>query len=253
MPRSWKGGLVKVIRTVNLTKKFGNLLVFEDVNFSIEKGERVVIIGPSGAGKSTFIRCLNFLEFPTSGEVYFEGKKIDKNSKNLSSIRQRIGMVFQHFNLFPHLTALQNVTIAPVKVKRMSEKDANEIAMYYLSKVGLADRAEHYPSQLSGGEKQRVAIARALAMKPDLMLFDEPTSALDVEMIKEVLDTMEQLALEGMTMIVVTHEISFAKEVADRIVFMADKKIVEENTPKEFFANPRTDRAKKFLDKIANI
>jgi polar amino acid transport system ATP-binding protein len=238
---------------VNLTKKFGNLLVFEDVNFSIEKGERVVIIGPSGAGKSTFIRCLNFLEFPTSGEVYFEGKKIDKNSKNLSSIRQRIGMVFQHFNLFPHVTALQNVTIAPVKVKRMSEKDANEIAMYYLSKVGLADRAEHYPSQLSGGEKQRVAIARALAMKPDLMLFDEPTSALDVEMIKEVLDTMEQLALEGMTMIVVTHEISFAKEVADRIVFMADKKIVEENTPKEFFANPRTDRAKKFLDKIANI
>ncbi len=242
-----------MIRTVNLTKKFGNLLVFEDVNFSIEKGERVVIIGPSGAGKSTFIRCLNFLEFPTSGEVYFEGKKIDKNSKNLSSIRQRIGMVFQHFNLFPHLTALQNVTIAPVKVKRMSEKDANEIAMYYLSKVGLADRAGHYPSQLSGGEKQRVAIARALAMKPDLMLFDEPTSALDVEMIKEVLDTMEQLALEGMTMIVVTHEISFAKEVADRIVFMADKKIVEENTPKEFFANPRTDRAKKFLDKIANI
>ncbi len=253
MPRSWKGGLVKVIRTVNLTKKFGNLLVFEDVNFSIEKGERVVIIGPSGAGKSTFIRCLNFLEFPTSGEVYFEGKKIDKNSKNLPSIRQRIGMVFQHFNLFPHLTALQNVTIAPVKVKRMSEKDASEIAMYYLSKVGLADRAKHYPSQLSGGEKQRVAIARALAMKPDLMLFDEPTSALDVEMIKEVLDTMEQLALEGMTMIVVTHEISFAKEVADRIVFMADKKIVEENTPKEFFANPRTDRAKKFLDKIANI
>ena len=162
-------------------------------------------------------------------------------------------MVFQHFNLFPHLTALQNVTIAPVKVKRMSEKDASEIAMYYLSKVGLADRAKHYPSQLSGGEKQRVAIARALAMKPDLMLFDEPTSALDVEMIKEVLDTMEQLALEGMTMIVVTHEISFAKEVADRTVFMADKKIVEENTPKEFFANPRTDRAKKFLDKIANI
>jgi len=242
-----------VIRTINLTKKFGNLLVFEDVNFSIEKGERVVIIGPSGAGKSTFIRCLNFLEFPTSGEVYFEGKKIDKNSKNLPSIRQRIGMVFQHFNLFPHLTALQNVTIAPVKVKRMSEKDASEIAMYYLSKVGLADRAKHYPSQLSGGEKQRVAIARALAMKPDLMLFDEPTSALDVEMIKEVLDTMEQLALEGMTMIVVTHEISFAKEVADRIVFMADKKIVEENTPKEFFADPRTDRAKKFLDKIANI
>ncbi len=242
-----------MIRTINLTKKFGNLLVFEDVNFSIEKGERVVIIGPSGAGKSTFIRCLNFLEFPTSGEVYFEGKKIDKNSKNLPSIRQRIGMVFQHFNLFPHLTALQNVTIAPVKVKRMSEKDASEIAMYYLSKVGLADRAKHYPSQLSGGEKQRVAIARALAMKPDLMLFDEPTSALDVEMIKEVLDTMEQLALEGMTMIVVTHEISFAKEVADRIVFMADKKIVEENTPKEFFANPRTDRAKKFLDKIANI
>ncbi len=242
-----------MIKTVNLTKKFGNLLVFKDVNFSIEKGERVVIIGPSGAGKSTFIRCLNFLEFPTSGEVYFEGKRVDKKSKNLPAIRQRIGMVFQHFNLFPHLTALQNVTIAPIKVKHLSEKEANKIAMYYLSKVGLADRADHYPSQLSGGEKQRVAIARALAMKPDLMLFDEPTSALDVEMIKEVLDTMEQLAMEGMTMIVVTHEISFAKEVADRVVFMADKQIVEENTPKEFFAHPKTDRAKKFLDKIVNI
>ncbi len=253
MLRNLKGGLAEVIRTVNLTKKFGDLLVFEDVNFSIKKGERVVIIGPSGAGKSTFIRCLNFLEFPTSGEVYFEGKKIDKNSKNLPAIRQRIGMVFQHFNLFPHLTALQNVTIAPVKVKKISEKEANEIAMAYLSKVGLADRADHYPSQLSGGEKQRVAIARALAMKPDLMLFDEPTSALDVEMIKEVLDTMEQLALEGMTMIVVTHEISFAKEVADRVVFMADKKIVEESTPKEFFDHPKTDRAKKFLDKIVNL
>ncbi len=253
MRKNWKGGLAEVIKTVNLTKKFGDLLVFEDVNFSIEKGERVVIIGPSGAGKSTFIRCLNFLEFPTSGEVYFEGKKIDKNSRNLPSIRQRIGMVFQHFNLFPHLTALQNVTIAPIKVKKISEKEANEIAMAYLSKVGLADRAHHYPSQLSGGEKQRIAIARALAMKPDLMLFDEPTSALDVEMIKEVLDTMEQLAREGMTMIVVTHEISFAQEVADRVVFMADKKIVEENTPKEFFEHPKTDRAKKFLDKIVNI
>ncbi len=241
-----------MIKTVNLTKKFGDLLVFEDVNFKIEKGERVVIIGPSGAGKSTFIRCLNFIEFPTSGDVYFDGKKIDENS-NLPAIRQRIGMVFQHFNLFPHLTALQNVTIAPIKVKRMSEKEANEIAMYYLSKVGLADRINHYPSQLSGGEKQRIAIARALAMKPDLMLFDEPTSALDVEMVKEVLDTIEKLAFEGMTMIVVTHEISFAKEVADRLIFMADHHIVEENTPSEFFAHPRTERAKKFLNKIVNI
>ncbi len=252
MQKSWRGGLAEVIKTVNLTKKFGDLLVFEDVNFKIEKGERVVIIGPSGAGKSTFIRCLNFIEFPTSGDVYFDGKKIDENS-NLPAIRQRIGMVFQHFNLFPHLTALQNVTIAPIKVKRMSEKEANEIAMYYLSKVGLADRINHYPSQLSGGEKQRIAIARALAMKPDLMLFDEPTSALDVEMVKEVLDTIEKLAFEGMTMIVVTHEISFAKEVADRLIFMADHHIVEENTPSEFFAHPRTERAKKFLNKIVNI
>ncbi len=252
MQKSWRGGSAEVIKTVNLTKKFGDLLVFEDVNFKIEKGERVVIIGPSGAGKSTFIRCLNFIEFPTSGDVYFDGKKIDENS-NLPAIRQRIGMVFQHFNLFPHLTALQNVTIAPIKVKRMSEKEANEIAMYYLSKVGLADRINHYPSQLSGGEKQRIAIARALAMKPDLMLFDEPTSALDVEMVKEVLDTIEKLAFEGMTMIVVTHEISFAKEVADRLIFMADHHIVEENTPSEFFAHPRTERAKKFLNKIVNI
>ena len=241
-----------MIETVNLTKKFGDLLVFENVNFTIEKGERVVIIGPSGAGKSTFIRCLNFIEFPTSGEVYFEGRKIDKDS-NLPAIRQRIGMVFQHFNLFPHLTALQNVTIAPIKVKKMSEKEANEIAMYYLSKVGLADRINHYPSQLSGGEKQRIAIARALAMKPDLMLFDEPTSALDVEMVKEVLDTIEKLAFEGMTMIVVTHEITFAKEVADRLIFMADHHIVEESTPSEFFEHPRTERAKKFLNKIVNI
>jgi ABC-type polar amino acid transport system ATPase subunit len=179
-----------VLKTINLTKKFGDLTVFENINFSIKKGERVVIIGPSGAGKSTFIRCLNFIEFPTSGDVYFEGKKIDGNS-NLPAIRQRIGMVFQHFNLFPHLTALQNVTIAPIKVKKMSEKEANEIAMYYLSKVGLADRINHYPSQLSGGEKQRVAIARALAMKPDLMLFDEPTSALDVEMILLLLSQLK--------------------------------------------------------------
>ena len=252
MRRSWKGGLARVLKTINLTKKFGDLLVFENVNFSIKKEERVVIIGPSGAGKSTFIRCLNFIEFPTSGDVYFEGKKIDESS-NLPVIRQRIGMVFQHFNLFPHLTALQNVTVAPIKVKKMNEKDANEIAMYYLSKVGLADRINHYPSQLSGGEKQRVAIARALAMKPDLMLFDEPTSALDVEMIKEVLDTIEKVALEGMTMIVVTHEISFAKEVADRLIFMADKRVIEESTPKEFFENPKTERAKKFLNKIVNI
>jgi ABC-type polar amino acid transport system ATPase subunit len=252
MQKNWKGGSVKVLKTVNLTKKFGDLTVFENINFSIKKGERVVIIGPSGAGKSTFIRCLNFIEFPTSGDVYFEGKKVDKGS-NLPAIRQRIGMVFQHFNLFPHLSALQNVTIAPIKVKKMSEKDANEIAMYYLSKVGLADRINHYPSQLSGGEKQRVAIARALAMKPDLMLFDEPTSALDVEMVKEVLDTIEKLAFEGMTMIVVTHEITFAKEVADRLIFMADKHIVEEGIPNEFFAHPKTDRAKKFLNKIVNI
>ena len=252
MHRDLKGGLVRVLKTINLTKKFGDLLVFDSINFSIDKGEKVVIIGPSGAGKSTFIRCLNFLEFPTSGEVYFDGKKIDENS-NLPLMRKRIGMVFQHFNLFPHLTALENVTIGPKQVNGLKDKEAQEIAMHYLSKVGLDKRVSHYPSQLSGGEKQRVAIARALAMKPDLMLFDEPTSALDVEMIKEVLDTIEKVALEGMTMIVVTHEISFAKEVADRLIFMADKKIVEESTPREFFENPQTDRAKKFLDKIVNI
>lgn len=241
-----------MLKTVNLTKKFGELTVFEDVNFSIEKGERVVIMGPSGTGKSTFIRCLNFIECPTSGSIYFNGRKINKNS-NLPMIRQHIGMVFQHFNLFPHLTALQNVTIAPIKVKKLNKKDANEIAMYYLSKVGLADRINHYPSQLSGGEKQRVAIARALAMKPDLMLFDEPTSALDVEMVKEVLDIIKKLAFEGMTMIVVTHEVSFAREVADRLIFMADKHIVEENTPSNFFSHPKTERAKRFLSKIVNI
>jgi polar amino acid transport system ATP-binding protein len=241
-----------VIKTVNLTKKFGNLTVLEDINFSIKQGERVVIIGPSGAGKSTFIRCLNFLEKPTSGEVYFKGEKITEKS-NLPHLRQRIGMVFQHFNLFPHLTALQNVTIAPMKVKGMRKKEAGDIAMYYLLKVGLEKRVKHYPRQLSGGEKQRVAIARALAMQPDLMLFDEPTSALDIEMIQEVLETMEQIAQEGMTMIVVTHEISFAKEVADRLIFMADGSIVEESTPKEFFTEPKTERAKKFLSKVVSV
>ncbi|MGB9695091.1 MAG: amino acid ABC transporter ATP-binding protein [Caldisericaceae bacterium] len=241
-----------MISTVDLTKKFGNLLVFKDINFSIQEGERVVIIGPSGAGKSTFIRCLNALEGPTKGDVYFKKEKINRET-NLNKLRENIGMVFQHFNLFPHLTALQNVTIGPIQVKKYKQNEARDVAMYYLRKVGLESRVNHFPRELSGGEKQRVAIARALAMNPEVMLFDEPTSALDVEMIQEVLEAMRQVAEDGMTMIVVTHEIAFAKQVADRLVFMADGSIVEENTPTEFFEQPRTERAKKFLSKVMSV
>jgi len=241
-----------VIRTVNLTKRFGKLTVFENINFTLEKGERVVIIGPSGAGKSTFLRCLNALEFPTEGEIYFNGVQITP-AIDLNKLREKIGMVFQLFNLFPHLTALQNVMLGPVVVKKMDKNLARDIAIDYLKKVGLGHRLNHYPKELSGGEKQRVAIARALAMQPELMLFDEPTSALDIEMIKEVLDVMREIAENGMTMIVVTHEISFAKEVADRIVFMADGKFVEEGLPYEFFEKPKTERARKFLSKVLSV
>lgn len=241
-----------MIKTVNLTKRFGNVKVFENVNFEVRKGEKVVIVGPSGAGKSTFLRCLNALELPSSGEIYYERTLITQKT-NLNKLREEIGMVFQHFNLFPHLTALQNVMLGPVVVKKMDKNLARDIAIDYLKKVGLGHRLNHYPKELSGGEKQRVAIARALAMQPKLMLFDEPTSALDIEMIQEVLDVMKEIAENGMTMVVVTHEISFAKEVADRVVFMADGRIVEEGHPIEFFENPQTERARRFLKSVLSV
>jgi ABC-type polar amino acid transport system ATPase subunit len=241
-----------VIRTVDLTKRFGNIRVFENVNFEVKKGEKVVIVGPSGAGKSTFLRCLNALELPTSGEIYYEGSLINPKT-NLNKLREEIGMVFQHFNLFPHLTAIENVMLGPIVVKKIDKNLARDIATNYLKKVGLGQRLNHYPKELSGGEKQRVAIARALAMEPKLMLFDEPTSALDIEMIQEVLDVMKEIAENGMTMVVVTHEIAFAKEVADRVVFMADGRIVEEGKPLEFFENPQTERARRFLRSVLSV
>ncbi|MGC9000395.1 amino acid ABC transporter ATP-binding protein [Caldisericum sp.] len=241
-----------MIRTVDLTKRFGNIRVFENVNFEVKKGEKVVIVGPSGAGKSTFLRCLNALELPTSGEIYYEGSLINPKT-NLNKLREEIGMVFQHFNLFPHLTAIENVMLGPIVVKKIDKNLARDIATNYLKKVGLGQRLNHYPKELSGGEKQRVAIARALAMEPKLMLFDEPTSALDIEMIQEVLDVMKEIAENGMTMVVVTHEIAFAKEVADRVVFMADGRIVEEGKPLEFFENPQTERARRFLRSVLSV
>lgn len=248
-----------IISVRNLHKKFGNLEVLKGVNIDVKRGDVVVVIGPSGCGKSTFLRCLNLLETPTLGEITLEGeyvfKKIDKQSerdaiKNINLHRQKIGMVFQQFNLFPHLTILKNITLAPVQLKKMTEKEANEKALALLKKVGLDDKANAYPPTLSGGQKQRIAIVRALAMEPDVMLFDEPTSALDPEMVGEVLKVMTELAQDKMTMIVVTHEMGFAKEVGTRIIFMDDGVIKEENSPKEFFANPKDKRLQEFLSKI---
>jgi len=236
----------------NLSKYFGKLYVLKNINLDLHKQEVLVIIGPSGAGKSTLIRCINRLEEPTKGEIIFNGKKIDSKT-DYNKLREQIGMVFQKFNLFPHLTALQNITLPLKIVKKKSEEEANKIAIEYLSKVGLKDRANHYPIQLSGGEQQRVAIARALSLEPQIMLFDEPTSSIDIELIKDVLDVMKNLAKEGMTMIVVSHEMGFAKEVGDRIIFMDKGEIVEENNPEDFFINPKTERAKQFLSKIINI
>ena len=241
-----------ILKIRNLYKKFGKIEVLKNINLDLHKQEVLVIIGPSGAGKSTLIRCINRLEEPTSGEIYFDGVKIDKNS-DYNKLRERIGMVFQRFNLFHHLTALENITLPLKVVKKKSEEEAKKIAFEYLEKVGLKDRANHYPIQLSGGEQQRVAIARALALQPEIMLFDEPTSAIDVELIKDVLDVMKILARDGMTMIVVSHEMGFAKEVGDRIIFMDKGEIVEENEPEEFFKNPKTERAKQFLSRIINI
>ncbi|MCP2239185.1 amino acid ABC transporter ATP-binding protein [Thermoanaerobacterium thermosaccharolyticum] len=239
-----------MIRVDNLHKNFGNLEVLKGVSLEVKKGEVLVVIGPSGSGKSTILRCINLLEEPTKGDIYIEGEKINDKKADINKIRQKVGMVFQHFNLFPNMTAIDNITLAPVKVKKMDKKDAEDIAIKLLKKVGLEDKRDSYPVKLSGGQKQRLAIARALAMQPDVMLFDEPTSALDPEMVKEVLNVMKELANEGMTMIVVTHEMGFAREVADRVIFVDDGVIVEEGTPKEVFENPKSPRTREFFSKI---
>nr|WP_308505883.1 amino acid ABC transporter ATP-binding protein [uncultured Agathobaculum sp.] len=234
----------------NLHKAFGDHEVLKGVNEHIEKGEKVVIIGPSGSGKSTFLRCLNLLEEPTSGDIIFEGQNITSKETDINVVRRRMGMVFQQFNLFPHLTVRENIKLAPVKLKIMTDEEADKRAMQLLERVGLPDKADSYPIQLSGGQQQRIAIARALAMNPDVMLFDEPTSALDPEMVGEVLEIMKELADEGMTMVVVTHEMGFAREVGTRVLFMDGGNIVEQNEPKEFFSNPKNPRLKDFLSKV---
>lgn len=234
----------------NLYKCFGETQVLKGIDEHIKKGEVLVLIGPSGSGKSTFLRCLNLLEKPTSGEITFEGKSITNKECDINKIREKMGMVFQQFNLFPHKTVLENITMAPIKVKKLSKEKATEKAMELLAKVGLSDKANSYPGSLSGGQKQRIAIARALAMEPDVMLFDEPTSALDPEMVGEVLNVMKELAEDGMTMVVVTHEMGFAKEVASRIIFMDNGKIIEKGAPNEIFFNPKNSRTREFLSKI---
>ena len=239
-----------MIRVNNLHKSFEKNEVLKGINEHIEKGEVVVVIGPSGSGKSTFLRCLNLLEVPTSGEIIFEGKNITDKKVDINKIREKMGMVFQQFNLFPHKTVLDNLTIAPIKVKGVSKADAEKKAKELLDRVGLLNKADAYPTSLSGGQKQRIAIARALAMDPDVMLFDEPTSALDPEMVGEVLNVMKELAKEGMTMVVVTHEMGFAREVGDRILFMDKGNIMEEGTPEEIFSNPKNPRTIDFLSKV---
>ncbi len=239
-----------MIDVKNLCKSFGDHEVLKGVNEHIEKGEKVVIIGPSGSGKSTFLRCLNLLEEPTSGDIIFEGQNITSKETDINVVRRRMGMVFQQFNLFPHLTVRENIKLAPVKLKIMTDEEADKRAMQLLERVGLPDKADSYPIQLSGGQQQRIAIARALAMNPDVMLFDEPTSALDPEMVGEVLEIMKELADEGMTMVVVTHEMGFAREVGTRVLFMDGGNIVEQNEPKAFFANPKHPRLKDFLSKV---
>ena len=239
-----------MIDVKNLSKSFGNLEVLKGVSQHISKGERVVLIGPSGSGKSTFLRCLNLLETPTGGEIIFEGQSITDDKCDINKIRQKMGMVFQHFNLFPNMTILKNITLAPVRTGLMNREQAEKEARELLKRVGLEDKADSYPAQLSGGQKQRIAIVRALCMKPEVMLFDEPTSALDPEMVGEVLDVMKELAKSGMTMVCVTHEMGFAREVADRVLFMDGGKIVEEGTPQEIFGNPKEQRTKDFLNKV---
>ena len=239
-----------MIDVKNLHKSFGDHEVLKGVNEHIEKGEKVVVIGPSGSGKSTFLRCLNLLEEPTSGDIIFEGQNITAKDTDINLVRRRMGMVFQQFNLFPHLTVRENIKLAPVQLKIMTDAEADKRAIELLARVGLPDKADSYPAQLSGGQQQRIAIARALAMNPDVMLFDEPTSALDPEMVGEVLEIMKELADDGMTMVVVTHEMGFAREVATRVLFMDGGNIVEQNEPHEFFAHPQHPRLKDFLSKV---
>ena len=245
-----KGDSDKVIYVKDLHKYFGKLEVLKGIDCHIGKGECVCVIGASGSGKSTFLRCLNLLETPTKGEIIIGGTNLMDKNMDVDDLRKRVGMVFQHFNLFPHLTILENVTLAPIRHKMYSEKEAREKAMELLNRVGVGDKADNYPAQLSGGQKQRVAIARSLALSPEVMLFDEPTSALDPEMVGEVLEVMKQLAQEGMTMVVVTHEMGFAKEVADRVLFMDGGVILEEGTPEQIFDHPKEDRTKEFLSKV---
>ena len=239
-----------MIQIKNIKKKYGKLEVLKDINLDIKKGEIVAILGPSGSGKSTLLRCVNLLEQPNDGEIIFKGNNILDKKCDINKIRQNIGMVFQNFNLFPNMSVLENIIMAPIKVNKITKEEAIKDAMELLNRVGLSDKKDEYPNQLSGGQKQRIAIARALAMKPDVMLFDEPTSALDPEMVKEVLDVMKELANEGMTMAVVTHEIGFAREVANKVVFMDEGYILEEGNPKEIFYNPKHIRTKQFLDKV---
>lgn len=239
-----------MIEVNNLCKSFGKLNVLNGITTEIRKGEVVVIIGPSGSGKSTFLRCLNLLEQPTSGEIVFEGISITSPKTNINLLRQKMGMVFQQFNLFPHMSVIDNIILAPTKLKKMAKQEAVDRAMELLKRVGLEDKANSYPGQLSGGQKQRIAIVRSLAMSPDVMLFDEPTSALDPEMVGEVLAVMKELAEEGMTMVVVTHEMGFAKEVGTRVMFMDEGRIAEEGTPADIFANPQNSRTKEFLSKV---
>ncbi|MDO5695334.1 MAG: amino acid ABC transporter ATP-binding protein [Eubacteriales bacterium] len=239
-----------MITVKHLTKKFKNNTVLDDISYTVRQGEKIVIVGPSGSGKSTFLRCLNLLEKPTSGKVFFHAEEITAPDTDIDSVRRRMGMVFQHFNLFPHFTVMKNLTFAPVQLKIMSTSEADEKAKELLMKVGLSDKANAYPKSLSGGQKQRIAIARALMMNPEVMLFDEPTSALDPEMVGEVLGLIEELAAEGMTMVVVTHEMGFAREVATKVLFMNEGKIVEENEPNAFFDRPQSERLQLFLARV---
>jgi general L-amino acid transport system ATP-binding protein len=239
-----------VVEMVGVNKWYGQFHVLRDINMKVARGERIVICGPSGSGKSTMIRCINRLEEHQSGKIVVNGTELTSDLKKIDEIRREVGMVFQHFNLFPHLTILENLTLAPIYVRHMPKKEADEVAMHYLTRVKIPEQANKYPGQLSGGQQQRVAIARALCMKPKVMLFDEPTSALDPEMVKEVLDTMVQLAKDGMTMLCVTHEMGFARQVANRVIFMDAGQIIEANEPNEFFANPQHERTKLFLSQI---
>ena len=239
-----------IIKVEGLSKDFSTTKALDNINAEIHNGEVVAVIGPSGSGKSTFLRCLNLLEEPTAGHIFFEGSDITDPKNDINKLRQRMGMVFQQFNLFPHMTIMQNLTLAPMKLQKKTKQEAEDKAMELLKRVGLDDRADSYPGQLSGGQKQRIAIVRSLCMQPDVMLFDEPTSALDPEMVGEVLEVMRDLAKENMTMVVVTHEMGFAREVASRVIFMEKGKIIEENEPKEFFENPQSQRLKDFLNTV---